>query len=46
MKQIYIIRHGQTEWNLARRLQGRLDSPLTQEGMEQAHTHGSVLKSL
>lgn len=46
MKQIYVIRHGQTEWNLARRMQGRLDSPLTQEGMEQAHTHGSVLKSL
>jgi len=46
MKQIYVIRHGQTEWNLARRMQGRLDSPLTQEGMEQAHGHGALLKSL
>ncbi|MGD8416784.1 MAG: histidine phosphatase family protein [Pseudomonadales bacterium] len=46
MKQIYVIRHGQTEWNLARRMQGRLDSPLTQEGMEQAHRHGALLKTL
>ena len=46
MKQIFIIRHGQTEWNLARRMQGRLDSPLTQAGMEQAHSHGKVLKGL
>lgn len=46
MKQIFIIRHGQTEWNLARRMQGRLDSPLTHAGMEQAHSHGEVLKGL
>jgi probable phosphoglycerate mutase len=46
MKQIFVIRHGQTEWNLARRMQGRLDSPLTHAGMEQAHSHGEVLKGL
>lgn len=46
MKQIFIIRHGQTEWNLARRMQGRLDSPLTHAGMEQAHSHGALLKGL
>jgi probable phosphoglycerate mutase len=46
MKQIFVIRHGQTEWNLARRMQGRLDSPLTHAGMEQAHSHGEVLKRL
>ncbi len=46
MKHIFVIRHGQTEWNLARRMQGRLDSPLTHAGMEQAHSHGALLKSL
>lgn len=46
MKQIFIIRHGQTEWNVARRMQGRLDSPLTHAGMKQAHSHGELLKGL
>lgn len=46
MKQIFVIRHGETEWNLARRMQGRLDSPLTHAGMEQAHSHGELLKRL
>lgn len=46
MKTIFVIRHGQTEWNLQRRMQGRLDSPLTHEGNEQAHSHGILLKSL
>jgi broad specificity phosphatase PhoE len=27
-------------------MQGRLDSPLTREGMEQAHAHGRMLKAL
>ena len=46
MKTIIVIRHGQTEWNVARRMQGRLDSPLTAEGVRQAHAHGAVLKKL
>ena len=29
-----LLRHGQTVWNTQRRLQGRLDSPLTEEGIE------------
>ena len=32
----YLARHGQTEWNLQRRIQGQLDSGLTQAGQQQA----------
>ncbi len=33
---LYIARHGETEWNRIKRLQGRLNSPLTDTGVEQA----------
>ena len=33
---IYLTRHGQTEWNIERRLQGRGNSPLTEAGIERA----------
>lgn len=33
---IYLMRHGQTEWNVERRMQGRADSPLTALGVEAA----------
>ena len=33
---IYITRHSKTLWNEQKRLQGRLDSPLTQEGIDNA----------
>ena len=46
MKTLYIIRHGQTEWNVARRMQGRLDSALTEVGQQQAIQHGQTLKGL
>ena len=43
---IFLIRHGQTEFNVQRRLQGRMDSPLTELGVEQARRMGVVLKGL
>ena len=33
---IYLTRHGQTLWNLEKRLQGRGNSPLTEDGIERA----------
>jgi broad specificity phosphatase PhoE len=39
----YLARHGETEWNRERRLQGRLDSPLTQAGQLQAQQLGNRL---
>jgi len=36
MLQVYLVRHGETEWNAARRIQGQSDSPLTANGERQA----------
>ncbi|PWK46358.1 histidine phosphatase family protein, partial [Pleionea mediterranea] len=35
MTTFYLARHGETEWNRIKRLQGRLDSPLTEQGIQQ-----------
>ena len=36
MLQVYLVRHGETEWNAARRIQGQSDSMLTDNGVHQA----------
>jgi broad specificity phosphatase PhoE len=43
---IYFIRHGETEWNAARRLQGRQDSALSVLGCEQVNRCGQLLRDL
>lgn len=42
--QVVFIRHGQTEWNLVKKTQGHLDSPLTQKGLSQAKEVADKLK--
>ncbi|WP_368542277.1 2,3-diphosphoglycerate-dependent phosphoglycerate mutase GpmB [Enterobacter soli] len=36
MLQVYLVRHGETQWNAERRIQGQSDSPLTDKGVQQA----------
>lgn len=43
---LIIFRHGQTEWNRERILQGRLDSPLTAMGREQAQGLAALIAPL
>lgn len=41
---IYLLRHGQTEFNAERRMQGQCDSPLTVLGLAQARAMGVKLR--
>jgi probable phosphoglycerate mutase len=43
---IFLVRHGETEWNLQRRVQGRFDSPLTERGIAQARAVGRLAAAL
>jgi probable phosphoglycerate mutase len=45
MTQLILIRHGETLWNTERRMQGQLDSPLTERGLWQAQQLGIRLKN-
>lgn len=40
---LYIVRHGETDWNAEGRLQGQLDIPLNERGRQQAVAAGSWL---
>jgi broad specificity phosphatase PhoE len=41
---LYITRHGETEWNQEKRMQGWLDSNLTENGIKNAVSLGEKLK--
>ncbi|WP_203930445.1 histidine phosphatase family protein [Virgisporangium ochraceum] len=41
---VFLARHGQTEWNLQRRMQGQFDSALTDVGVSRARHLAAVLR--
>lgn len=43
-KTLYLMRHGQTLFNLRKKIQGSCDSPLTNEGIRQAKVAGKYFK--
>lgn len=45
-RRLFLVRHGETDWNLAGRLQGRRDVPLNALGRQQAAEVGRVLQQL
>lgn len=44
-KTLYLMRHGQTLFNVRRKIQGWCDAPLTQLGVEQAKIAGEYFKN-
>lgn len=43
---LYIVRHGETEWNVRHIIQGHKNSPLTEKGRSQARELGSHLAKI
>lgn len=44
MTRFFLVRHGQTEWNLVERFRGRLDIKLNETGVHQAEAAGRSLR--
>jgi broad specificity phosphatase PhoE len=44
MTKVYLVRHGQTAWNLEEVFRGRVDIPLDDTGKEEVHLAGDALK--
>ncbi|HAS6150067.1 TPA: histidine phosphatase family protein [Vibrio vulnificus] len=45
MRQFFILRHGQTQFNAEQKLQGHCNSPLTEKGQHQALSVGRALQT-
>ena len=43
---LYLVRHGETEWNVKNIIQGQSNSNLTEKGIEQAKKTGDELKDI
>ena len=46
MKTLYIVRHGETDWNKMGKYQGITDVPLNENGLNQAKACGQALKDV
>ncbi len=46
VRELYVLRHGETEWNVEGRMQGALDSALTPRGRAQAQRQAEIFQSL
>ena len=46
MKNLILIRHGESVWNLENRFTGWFDVGLTPKGKEEAETAGKLIKNL
>ncbi|WP_298853927.1 histidine phosphatase family protein [uncultured Ruegeria sp.] len=43
---LFVLRHGETEWNTQGKFQGRKDSPLTENGKSQARKQNEILSQI
>lgn len=43
---LYVIRHGETNWNIEKRMQGKKDIPLNEEGIRLARETGKAMKEI
>lgn len=43
---LYIVRHGETEWNVIKRFQGQLNTPLTEKGIKKLKETGKELENV
>ena len=43
---LYIVRHGETEWNVIKRFQGQLNTPLTKKGIKKLKETGKELEDV
>ncbi|KAB0679592.1 histidine phosphatase family protein [Aureimonas leprariae] len=43
---LVLCRHGETDWNAERRIQGQTDVPMNRRGLDQAERNGETLRGL
>lgn len=43
---IYLVRHGQTDWNYQKKIQGQQDVDINEQGIRQAEKLAEILKNV